>query len=692
MINNLCICFVPRVSLKAIINPHSMKHSLHSPVVLMTTMALCLAVQVNAQSNPSPRSIPYAQDFTSLVHGSTTYPAGWAGWRVSASVASSFPAAAPTTNRALQALSSAANPSDGLHNYNGRLGIMGATTVNPALALSINTNGKSNVEVSFKAGTLRNPYDGGANTRIHELGLQYRIGTSGTFTNVPFSTYRSGTVRQMGAGVTTPVDEQVVAAALPSACNNRPVVQLRWVVRNVSGAGAFPSFSLDDISVTTAGACTRNLIMELSTDANAAQTSWELRRQANGLVVCHGSGYPGPANITATCCVQDGCYRLRVLDAGGDGIVNGGYRLMADGQVVIDNRGNFSSGSVSAIIGNGGFCLPLGTDKLIYTSCDKLDWVNDQYLVAAENPAVSAQWGVGDQSDDGYQFWIYDPNGTYGYAKFRSHASSDGYGNVGATRACHMRINNWTPAAQIPQQTLMNVRVRSRVNGVNSNWGPACRFKVDPVQAACPLTRLMDIPGHPHFSCGVTREWGGTDKVQARPVSGATKYQFRFRMAGEGVEVVRTSNTYMLTLNWGGDPLVPGFIYTVDVRAFKNGDWCTSGDSWGESCTVAIAAEAGSKSLDSFDASGLAPAFHIFPNPSNDGRVNVVLDHLDMDADVAAVEVFDVTGQLVDATTVPVALGRVDARLQFMGLTPGVYLVTLRAAGITHTERLLIER
>jgi hypothetical protein len=658
----------------------------------MTVLAFGFTAQVRSQSNPSPRTVPYTEDFASVAYGSTTYPAGWRGWRVSASVTSAFPTAAPTTNQALQALSSAFNPSDGLHNYNGRLGIMGATTVNPALALAINTTGKSNLEVSFKAGTLRNPYNGGSNTRIHELGLQYRIGTSGTFANVPFSTYLSGTVRQMGAGVTTPLDEQLVAVALPAACNNRPVVQLRWVVRNVSGGGAFPSFSLDDISVVTAGACTRNLALEITTDANAAQTSWELRRQSNGLVVCHGSGYPGPANITATCCVQDGCYRLRVLDAGGDGIVNGGYRLTADGQVVIDNRGNFSSGSVSAIIGNGGFCLPLGTDKLIYTSCDKLDWVNDQYLVASENPAVSAQWGVGDQTDDGYQFWIYDPNGSYGYAKFRSHATSDGYGNVGATRACHMRINNWTPATQIPQQTLMNVRVRSRVNGVYSNWGPACRFKIDPVQAACPLTRLMDIPGHPHFSCGVTREWGGTAKVVARPVSGATKYQFRFRMAGEGIEVVRTSNTYTLTLNWGGDALVPGFIYEVDVRAFKNGGWCITGDSWGESCTVAIAAEAGFKSLDAFDASGLAPAFHVFPNPSSTGLVNVVLDAIEADGDAAQLEVFDVTGQLVHTTTVPVAMGRVDARLSLGSLTPGVYLVALRAGDVTHTERLLIER
>jgi hypothetical protein len=57
------------------------------------------------------------------------------------------------------------------------------------------------------------------------------------------------------------------------------------------------------------------------------------------------------------------------------------------------------------------FCLPIGTDKLIYSSCDKLDWVNNKFIVASANPVVSAQFGV-TNTTSGYEFWFFDPNGT----------------------------------------------------------------------------------------------------------------------------------------------------------------------------------------------------------------------------------------------------------------------------------------
>jgi hypothetical protein len=82
---------------------------------------------------------------------------------------------------------------------------------------------------------------------------------------------------------------------------------------------------------------------------------------------------------------------------------------------------------VSAISNNQTFCLPIGTDKLIYSSCDKLDWVNNKFIVASANPLVSAQFGV-TNTTSGYEFWFFDPNGSYSYRRFRSHATSDGFG------------------------------------------------------------------------------------------------------------------------------------------------------------------------------------------------------------------------------------------------------------------------
>ncbi|MEI2422336.1 hypothetical protein V6O07_18795, partial [Arthrospira platensis SPKY2] len=102
--------------------------------------------------------------------------------------------------------------------------------------------------------------------------------------------------------------------------------------------------------------------------------------------------------------------------------------------------GNFTSGSLSAI-GNGPntFCFPMATGpKPIFALRDKVDFQSGQYMVCGEDPAVSAVWIEGapnaqQSSTTGYQFWIFDPNGTYSFRRFRSHNLSDNYASVGAT-------------------------------------------------------------------------------------------------------------------------------------------------------------------------------------------------------------------------------------------------------------------
>jgi hypothetical protein len=435
---------------------------------------------------------------------------------------------------------------------------------------------------------------------------------------------------------------------------------------------------------------TNELTLEVETDANAAQTSWEIIQQGSNDVIFAGGGLPSNATVTQFSCLPDGCYRLRVLDAGGDGIAGGGYILRTNaGDRIIDNRDNFTNGSVSAVIGNGGFCLPLGTDKLIYTSCDKLDWVNNQFIVAAENPAVSAQWQVGNQTDDGYQFWWFDPNGSYGYTKFRSHATSDGFGPANAIRACHARINNWSPN-QVPANVLMNVKVRSRVNGNNSAWGPVCRFKIDPVTAACPLTKLMDIPGNQFYSCGVTRTWGGNNRVHARPVDGATQYQFRFNNGELAAPVIRTVTTYYLNLNW--TPALPNGTYQVQVRAFKNGAWCVTSLPWGDECNVTIVGStAMTQNGDGTVSTGDAK-LAMFPNPNRGDLLTLSLSAVEEGVNTVSVDIFDLTGAVVSSRTIAVNDGMVYQVLELNEMASGLYMVNITAGTQRYTERLVISR
>jgi hypothetical protein len=381
-----------------------------------------------------------------------------------------------------------------------------------------------------------------------------------------------------------------------------------------------------------------------------------------------------------------------VFDAGGDGIVGGGYtlRTLLGAERIIDNRNNGAFGSVSAVINNGGFCLPLGTDRLIFTSCDKLDWVNNQFIVAAENPQVTQQFGVSNTTS-GYQFWWFDPNGSYGYTKFRSHATSDGFG-TGATRACHARINNWSPN-QIPANVLMNVKVRGRVNGVNSNWGPVCRFMIDPVRAACPFTKLMDIPGNVQFSCGVTRTWGSSSvsKVVAKAVDGATQYQFRWNNAELAAPVIRTTTTPVLQLNW--TPALPNGTYQVQVRAFKNGVWCVTSLPWGDECNVAITGSPfvlgmAPQATGSSSAAELA----MFPNPNNGEQLTLSLSAVEEGVNTISVDIYDLSGAVVSSRTMAVNDGMVYQVLDLKEMASGMYMVNITAGGQRYTERLVISK
>jgi hypothetical protein len=400
--------------------------------------------------------------------------------------------------------------------------------------------------------------------------------------------------------------------------------------------------------------------------------------------------------------LPDGCYTLRVLDAAGDGMTTGGYILRTQGTNlrIIDNRNNFNTGSVSAISGGQGFCLPLSNDRVIFSSCDKLDWTNGQFVVASPNAAVSAEWIVNgansvQDNNSGYEFWIFDPNGGYSFRRFRSHNVSDGFGPASATRACHMKLNNWPVASQVPALDLMNVRVRARVNGVNGEFGPACRLMIDPVRAACPLTNLMDVPGSSQFSCNVIRQYGANNYVYARPVTGANSYQFRFRLPAEGVEVVRTATNYILQLNWTGPTaLQDGKTYDVDVRVSKDGGltYCTSSSPWGNICSVTIDQTPAGSGNQNFAAAGSNAELRMFPNPNRGDVLTFSLSAIEESVNTVTVDIYDLFGKRVSARTVAVSGGNVNTNIALNGeLAAGMYLVNITAGDKTYTERLVIQ-
>jgi len=492
---------------------------------------------------------------------------------------------------------------------------------------------------------------------------------------------------------------------------------------------------LDQIngSCTCAGtACTETVNFELNMDMNGSQISWQIAQEGTGTVVCSGGvspAYPDnvPFPIVESCCLPVGCYTLEVYDSAGDGIVGGGYQLReggSNGRRIIDNRGNFATGTISSLPGGQDFCVPLGQDALLFSSCDKLDWVNYKYLVVHANPSVSAEWVTGapnslQPANSGYEFWIFDPNGTYSYRRFRSHQVSDGFSPATANRACHMKLNAWInagPSPHVPAGLLLNVRVRGRVNGTNLPFGPTCTMKIDAARASCPLTNLQDDPANPSdFSCGVTRTWGGTNtnqnKLVARPpqftpsASGPVRFQFRFRIPGENICIVRPpQSSPTLYLNWStGTPLECSKTYEVEVRVSKDGGatWCVDSPnpacdpapvtSWGKMCQVSIANcfQGGGGSNMATEGSG---RFSMYPNPNNGDQLYFNLTSVQQDVRTVSVDLYDLTGKRVGSRTLPVNDGFVRSTLDLSDLNSGMYMVNVTAGENTFTERLVIQK
>ncbi|WP_281232128.1 T9SS-dependent choice-of-anchor J family protein [Flavobacterium gelatinilyticum] len=229
-------------------NKYSLRH-------LMTFLVFfyCSFISLTAQTMPAPQALPYSQNFDGLAASSTTYPLGFQGWTASTSPNSSFNVSGTlVANRDLTAGSTAATTSGNFHNYNGKIGFLNTGSLDLTIGFAFDATNQTAIQVQYDAMTIRNPYGlvSGSTTseRVNELVLQYRIGTTAAFTSLPETAYVNNNVQQTGA-VTLPQNVQNIKITLPAECNNQPVVQIRWISRQVSGGGSRPSFAIDNIIV-----------------------------------------------------------------------------------------------------------------------------------------------------------------------------------------------------------------------------------------------------------------------------------------------------------------------------------------------------------------------------------------------------------------------------------------------------------
>lgn len=440
-----------------------------------------------AQTNPAAQSLPYSENFSGLAHTSTSYPAGIQGWQLSTSGSStSFRTSAPVADLSLNASSSASTTTGTvIHNYNGKIGLLATGSSDPGICLAVNTSNLNSITVSYDVMTIRNPYDGSSNTRINEITLQYRVGTSGSFTSLAGIEYQNNTTTQTGSGVTTPQNTASKSVTLPAGCNNQSVVQIRWVQRDVSGSGSRPSFALDNISISGNAstdifinadntAVTENFNNFLGADATTLPTGWTSSASAynginqgsnnNGGMYAYGSG---------------GEYALGVLRSGSTGniTITATFRNNTGGtirnlEIAYDfeqwryaNTSGFTvstsgagTGSASALNQNG---TASGTNGVVTSTVKSLILTG---LNIPHNNTFTIAWtafdGGGSNNGIAIDNFSIKANVPLNALYYRSAAS----GSWQSTSVWESSADNstWTSASYVPASFAATVTIRSR--------------------------------------------------------------------------------------------------------------------------------------------------------------------------------------------------------------------------------------
>ena len=96
-----------------------MKKLFRTAVLLL--LIIGLAIKTQAQTNSTPQSLPYSQNFSSFTKPSIVYPAGLQGWGFgSTAISNSFNISAPTADQAITEATNATS-SDFVGDMKGKL-------------------------------------------------------------------------------------------------------------------------------------------------------------------------------------------------------------------------------------------------------------------------------------------------------------------------------------------------------------------------------------------------------------------------------------------------------------------------------------------------------------------------------------------------------------------------------------------
>ena len=115
----------------------------------------------------------------------------------------------------------------------------------PHIVIYLNTTSQSNVNVAYNLRDL----DASVDNAIQPVALQYRVGGTGNYTNLPAGFVADATTGPSTATLVTPV-----SVTLPAACNNQALVEVRIMTTNAVGNEEW--VGIDDINISVSGGST----------------------------------------------------------------------------------------------------------------------------------------------------------------------------------------------------------------------------------------------------------------------------------------------------------------------------------------------------------------------------------------------------------------------------------------------------
>ena len=227
---------------------------------LAVCVALFFTLTIAPQADTAPQALPFSQDWSNLglisaddnwfgVAGITGYRgdglAGGTGVNPQTILGEGTPVVDVTANLPNPNTFATGGVAE-FHLPNPVVALQGSGTARaPSLVFSVNTTGSTAIRVSYNLRDI----DGSTDNAVQPVALQYRVGASGNFANLPAGFVADASTGPSLATLVTPV-----SVTLPAAADNQPLVQIRIITTDAVGSDEW--IGIDDISVTGTGGST----------------------------------------------------------------------------------------------------------------------------------------------------------------------------------------------------------------------------------------------------------------------------------------------------------------------------------------------------------------------------------------------------------------------------------------------------